>query len=504
MKLALTNFAGGGASLSWTNASIFAQTSKSLDVVFESALGDFHWVVHSNLAGAYQYFVNKALPVLGEFRTLSRLDNVTFPRGRNSEVDAVLPSLALIANSTNVQDETWLSPDGSYITKYDFATFNRKESAYGVYGPKFGCWYIFPGKDDYNGDHLKQELTFHRETRTGDVVLLNMLHGTHFQVSSSDSFDVGKSWGPWLWYLNDGNFEDAALRSKEEDSAYPYKWFNESSYQSRGSVSGALTLSDGRPASGAAVFLGDNNSNLSTLDQGKNHYYTTYANARGKFKFEKVRSGFYGLQAWSNGAPMGDVSTTFVQNYIVVSGGKETELKQLTWKTQGRKKIWQIGELDRKSSGFKFGGVLRQHGLVEQCPTNLRVVPGLRAASEWCYGQSAVGNWTVAFRVTGLNSTNSTSAPAILSVSLAGYSSSTSSNVLVNNEIVGTLRANDPGLLNDPSMYRSGNLAGEWRLLEFPVRAGLLKSGTNEVTFQVTKFARWRGFMWDSVILEWL
>lgn len=457
------------------------------------------------LAGAYQYFVNKALPVLGEFRTLTRLDNVTFPRGKNSEVDAELPSLALIANSTNVQDETWLTPDGSYITKYNFATFNRKETAYGVYGPKFGCWYIFPGKDDYNGDHLKQELTWHRETRTGDVVLLNMLHGTHFQVSSSDNFEVGKTWGPWLWYLNDGSFKDADSRSKQEDAAYPYKWFHDSAYQSRGCVSGTLKLSDGRPASGAAVFLGDNNSNLTTLDQGKSHYYTAYANKKGEFQFEKVRSGSYGLQAWSNGAPIGDVSTTFVKNDVVVTNGKDTELRGLTWKTRGRKMIWQIGEFDRKSVGFKFGGDTRKHGLSEQCPTNLRVVPGPRAASEWCYAQSAIGNWTVAFNVTtGPKSTNSTTSAASLSVSLAGYSSSTSSNILVNNEIVGVLKANDPGLLNDPSMYRSGNLAGEWRLLEFPVREGLLQVGANEVTFQVTKFAQWRGFMWDSVILEWL
>lgn len=61
--------------------------------------------------------------------------------------------------------------------------------------------YINPGKDYYNGNHLKQELMVHRESSTGDVVQLNMIHGTHFMVSSSDVFPVGKMWGPWLWYL---------------------------------------------------------------------------------------------------------------------------------------------------------------------------------------------------------------------------------------------------------------------------------------------------------------
>lgn len=30
---------------------------------------------------------------------------------------------------------------------------------------------------------------------------LNVVHGTHFQASSSDAFPDGKIFGPWLWYL---------------------------------------------------------------------------------------------------------------------------------------------------------------------------------------------------------------------------------------------------------------------------------------------------------------
>jgi hypothetical protein len=85
--------------------------------------------------------------------------------------------------------------------RYDWADFIRTTPYYGVYGPGFGSWYIVPGKDDYNGDQLKQELMVHRESSTGDVVQLNMLHGTHYMASSSDAFPVGKTWGPWLWYL---------------------------------------------------------------------------------------------------------------------------------------------------------------------------------------------------------------------------------------------------------------------------------------------------------------
>lgn len=145
--------------------------------------------------------MNHALPTLGEFRTLWRLDNTSFPNGRTNIKDDALPTLAEIASGTKVQDETWQLADGSYITKYDWTAWIRDQDYYGVYGEEFGSWYINPGKDYYNGNHLKQELMVHRESSTGDAVQLNMIHGTHFMVSSNDVFPDGKVWGPWLWYL---------------------------------------------------------------------------------------------------------------------------------------------------------------------------------------------------------------------------------------------------------------------------------------------------------------
>jgi hypothetical protein len=41
----------------------------------------------------------------------------------------------------------------------------------------------------------------HREGSTGDTVQLNMLHGNHYQSGGLDAFPIGKTWGPWLWYL---------------------------------------------------------------------------------------------------------------------------------------------------------------------------------------------------------------------------------------------------------------------------------------------------------------
>ena len=170
-------------------------------MVFNATEVDLHWVIHPDLAGAYQYIVNKGLPTLGVLRTLFRLHNTTFTHGRTNIKDDLLPPYSDILAGTKVQDETWQRANGTFITKYDWSVFIRDLDFHGIYGSKFGSWYIRPGRDYFNGNHLKQELTVHRESATGDAVELNVVHGSHFQVTSSATFPPGKIWGPWLWYL---------------------------------------------------------------------------------------------------------------------------------------------------------------------------------------------------------------------------------------------------------------------------------------------------------------
>ncbi|KAL3468837.1 polysaccharide lyase family 4, domain III-domain-containing protein [Aspergillus californicus] len=489
------SYNGAASDLAWTSVEIYKQTKDYLDIQFNATEGEMHWVIFDDLVGAYQYFVNRALPTLGEFRTLWRLDNTTFPNGRTNIKDGALPPLSEIvaSTSTKVQDETWQLPDGTYITKYDWAAWSRDQDYFGVYGEEFGSWYINPGKDYYNGDHLKQELMVHRESSTGDAVQLNMIHGTHFMVSSSDVFPDGKVWGPWLWLLNDGTKADAAARAKKEDASWPYSWFDYGTYQSRGSVSGQLVLSDGRVAAGAAVFLGDNNPNVTSLDMGSEYYYTTYADSRGKFTFQDVRTGEYGLQAWSSGGKIADVSTSLLQNDVSVKKKQQTKLGKVSWKVSQRKQIFQVGDFDRKSLGFKYGGAPHQHALVDNCPANTTFTIGKSKTSDWCYGQAAAGTWSIKFNV------EKAVTDALLTVSLAGYSSGTTSQILLNGDSSNPI-GNLTTLANDPCMYRSATAAGEWRLFEFDVPE--LQKGWNTIDFQVTKSSAWHGFMWDSIILE--
>jgi rhamnogalacturonan endolyase len=253
------------------------------------------------------------------------------------------------------------------------------------------------------------------------------------------------------------------------------------------------------------VFLGDNHPNRSTLDQGAWYYYRTYANKDGYFTIPNVREGRWNIQAWPNGGNIGNVTTVFSMDDVSTKNGTEAQLGELKWQTQGRKPIWQVGEIDRKATGFAFSGPPHEHARQTRCPANLTFEIGKSHAKDWCFSQWSAGTWSIHFDITALDMKNipqvSSSTAAILSVSLAGYSAGVGSSVMVNNSTIGRLPASK--VTGDPSLYRSGTLAGEWRLFEFPVKAGAFKEGWNTVEFVVTKSEAWKGYMFDSILLEW-
>ena len=324
-----------------------------------------------------------------------------------------------------------------------------------------------------------------------------MIHGTHYMATARDSFDDNKVWGPWLWYLNSGSTADAAARWQKEIDAWPYEWFDNKAYQSRGKMQGRLRLSDGRPAAGAAVFVGDNrNTTVSTLDQGQGYYYTTYADADGKFSIDDIRTGTYALYAWGNGGALGNVISNFTLNDVVIQQGKNTNLKDLTWQTpKHEKRIFQIGDFDRKSDGFGLADPEKpfEHARIAKCPGNLTYTVGKSATSDWCFGQSLVGTWSVLFN-------SPTTAAAKLTLSLAGFSQGSSADVLLNGVQVGNITS--ASLLNSQDTYRGATRAGEWRLLEFGIEGSKLKEGMNKLDVKVTRSTQWRGWLWDSVVLD--
>lgn len=130
-----------------------------------------------------------------------------------------------------------------------------------------------------------------RESTTDDLVLLHMYHGESLHLGRGDLFTrshsnsvqgnfipVGKTFGPCLLYINDGDLSDSGSRSYQESAKWSFSWLNDALYQSWESVDGTLKLSDGRLASGVAVFLGDEDG-WQTNNQGSYYQYTTYADA---------------------------------------------------------------------------------------------------------------------------------------------------------------------------------------------------------------------------------
>ncbi|KAJ4983097.1 rhamnogalacturonate lyase [Stagonosporopsis vannaccii] len=486
----------GEANLVYTSAKIVSQTSDYIDVAFSSSLGDLHWVIYADLAGAYQYFVNKALPDLSIFRTLWRLNPDLFTHGYNTNKNDKLPEFALYANAPEIQDETFQFPDGSYVTKYDFANYVRERDFVGVYGEKIGSWFIHPSNEYQPGNHLSQTLTVHRESATGDAVQLNVVQDTsHFRVGVKTPQPVGKIWGPWLWYLNDGSISDAQERAAKERAAFPYAFLNDTAYHSRGSIKGKLTLSDGRPAAGAAVFLGDADTTTRPLVQGSNYYYTAFADASGSFSIPNARSGSYGLIAASNGGGIGDVYTNFT-SAVTISKGKTTDLGSLKWTVpSNRRKIFQIGDFDKKATGFTNSG-LHAHGLTEKSPENLTFTVGTSKVSDWYYASSKIGSWDVVFNA----SAPSTTAKALLSVSLAGYSQSTALTIYLNsNKTVGKISKDT--LTSDPATYRSGTISGEWRFLQYEIAAADLKAAPR--SRPILSFYRFFFTTIDPVLALW-
>ncbi|KAK6828426.1 polysaccharide lyase family 4 protein [Apiospora arundinis] len=488
----------------WTSATITSRGEDYIDVSFACKEGELHWVIFEGLAGAYQYFVNRNLPNISILRTLWRLDPKLFLNGRTYLRDQPLPDFSLYQNATKVQDETWQLANGTFITKYDFSDYVRERDFYGIHGPGFGSWYIHPRTDYYNSDHLSQTLAVHRESATGDSVQLNVVQDTsHFRVGEKVAQPHGKIWGPWLWYLNKGNAEDAERQAKEELSKWPYDWLKDPAYQSRGKVAGVLRLSDGRPGSGAAVFLGDTDTARRPSVQGRDYYYTTYADQDGRFSVKDVRSGTYGLYAWSNGGALADVYTNFSKSDVKIVTGITTDLDTLTWSVPDQgKRLFSIGEFDKKALGFSNGGPPYRHGVSDQSPANLTFTVGKSRTSDWYYAQALVGTWAVEFDLGHQAlARRGNGSSATLSLSFAGYSQSAAMDVTINGQLLGSLGTET--FASDPSLYRSGKTSGEWRFVQYRVPADALKGGANRLGFTVTRYTQWRGFMWDSIVLEW-
>ena len=483
----------GTTGFSPTKLTVVTNTSSMVDIAYTSSWGDLHYVVSSGVSGLYSYFVATGIGTVGEYRTLYRVDGNIFRTGYNGPETAIaFPTLSQIQAATVLQDSTYQLTNGTIYTKYDATTYVDQDNLHGVYGGGYGVWMISPSHEYVNGGPMKQELTVHVDSSSGDAVVLNMLMGSHFGTPNV-TIPSGKIYGPWFVYFNNGSISDAQAQVATQQAAWPYSWLSNPSYPlSRTTVTGTLHLADGRPAAGATVTLAQPGGDV--YSQGSGYIFSAQADAGGNFSLPKVRPGSYSLYAWANGGSIGDVTDQYERDNINVSGSV-LNLGTLTWTpTLYSNLLWQIGTADRKADEFKLGNVPRQYGLWNQVPANLNYTVGQSTpANNWYYAQTALGTWTVNFNLSQTYSGN-----VHLTVALAGSTRTADVTIKMNGTTVGSI----PSFTNDSAIYRSANQSGAYHLLTFTFPASLLSAGSNTTTFSMTDVSSGGGAMYDTIKLE--
>ncbi len=459
-----------------TGLTVVTNTSTMADIAYTSAMGEHHYVVRDGVSGIYSYFISGNMGgAVGEFRTVYRVDPAVFPNTFNMRRSGAMPTLAQIDAATVLQDSTYQLTNGTIYTKYDWADYVLGDRVHGVFGSGFGLWVLPVSPEAYNGGPMKQELTVHVESNSGDSTVLNMLSASHFSAPAV-TVPSGKIFGPWLVYLNNGSSADALARATTEEAAWPYTWLANSTYPlTRATVTGKLQIADGRSTNGARVVLAEAGGDLYAV--GTAYWFTALCDSAGNFSIQKVRPGTYSLYAYST---QGDVTAQFEKTNVVVSGSA-TNVGTLTWTPPNYpNKLWTIGTADRKAGEFKLGNQLRSYALYQQVPASLTYTIGTSTpANNWYFVQTGVGQWTVNFNLSQTYTGN-----AHLTVAVAACAKTPTVNVEVNGTQVGTL-----SYPNDGTVYRSANQSGYYRLAQFDFASSLLHTGANSVVFDMTACA---------------
>lgn len=457
---------------------------------------ELHYVMLRGVSGLYCYIVTKnekAPAELAELRIVMRVDPETFTYAYTAEREGPMVSPAELKQAPSIQDATYLLSDGTIYTKYDWASYEVEDKVHGLCGNNFGVWAISASNEYLNGGPLKQELMVHGTDTT--PLLLKMFQGAHFGAGDL-KLPVGweKLYGPFFIYVNSGTNEemiaDANNKAEAERSLWPYCWMEHPLFPlKRGTVTGRLVLSDGKPAGEAMVVLAQPGEEI--YRQGKEYMFWSPTAANGNFRIHYVRPGDYTLYAYATGDRITD---QFQMDGINVKQDATLELGDLIWQPQeGSHFLWQIGKADRKSEEFKFGTSPRQYGLWEQVPDYLEYTIGKsKEAEDWYYAQTKMGTWKVKF-----NLEQAYTGEGLLTLAIAGVAREPRLQVYVNEKLIGGCSFD-----NDGTIYRSALRGGRYRLQQLRFPASLLQRGENTISLKLISVGGKGGIMYDTIKLE--
>ncbi len=500
----------GNKPLSPATAEIVRHDDEYAEVVYSNTSYAPHFqqgfIMRRGVSGVYIYVVangneESAQLQVQEVRVCTRLAS-TFLNGyvddsmqgripSNSEMSAV--ESGGTSNENYVQDATYRMADGSVYTKYNWAQYIVRDSVHGLMNSNTGVWNIPCATEWYPGGPMKQELTVHATGKS--PITIQMLQGEHFGTPSV-YYQPGekKIYGPFLIYLNGGSQEqmiaDAKSMAHQQMEEWPFQWFSHEEYPlDRAIVNGQIHVTTGQSCDSIQVVLAEPGKEI--YQQANKYIFWALTDAEGRFAIPHVRKGNYSLYAY---ATKGDITDELEVKDITVDN-EETNLGTITWTPKCyRHRLFQIGQNNRMSDGFRLSDTLRNYGLWNMVPKTLTFKVGESKESEdWWYAQTQNGTWTIEFDCPDTYTGN-----ALFTASIAGSSNKPKVAVAIN----GTSRVTWSFPNNDAGIYRSAVLGGRHDVKTCTIPATLLKKGTNKITLTLSGLSGNGGVMYDCLKLE--
>ena len=495
---------GPGFSMSPAQFTVVRKTNDLIELSFFHEADnhfqyDLHYILRNGVSGVYCFLVQShragdSAGSYGQTRWGVRSDEDLYDYHLvRDSIQGPMPKMAELKDE--IQDWTFRLADSSVYTKYDYADYIEGRHVHGMAGQQSGLgMFVIQASHEYlNGGPSKQYQNVH-----ATPYLICMFNCEHFisDISKGDDH-ITDQWnkldGPFLLYVNQGNSIDAVWKNVKQQAAkeiaqWPYAWMQHELYPlSRGTVQGKLMVGDKPAAAGTHIILAAPGYDWQAQSRG--YIFSTRTDAGGTFTLQHVRPGSYTLYAYGS-----NQTGEFSKAGVVVQGGNTTTLGALAWNTaKAGNLLFQLGEADRRTTGFALASHARNYSVFKQVPDNLDFTIGKSLESrDWFYAQTKNGKWTIHF-----GTDKEYSGDALLTIALAGAARNPLFTVYVNDQPVQEFNR----LGNDASVYRSAIAGGYYQELPVKFPASLLKKGANTISF-VLKAKPGAGVMYDAVKLE--
>lgn len=438
---------------------------------------EYHLIMRKGVSGIYSYVVAENTGTadinVSELRNVYRFNPSMLNHVFSGEQRGTPLLYSELEKLPKVQDETWRKPDGTVYTKYDFASYQRANPFWGVYGHDLGAWLIHASGEYFSGDALKQDLLVHQ-----DAIILNYMTGAH--LGTPDML-VAPGWkkfyGPWLLYINQGSdqqlFADAGKQADAERRAWPYRWVDDKRYvQSRTQVSGQI-----KGYTPVTVVLSSSADEAFDV-QTRGYLFYARTDQSGRFTIDNVIPGDYRLSVYANGGTQPGI---LAEQQVTIAGRKQN-LNDIQLPAPAPL-IWSIGQADRQAGEFAFGNQPRNYRWQHEVPANLTYDIGQSSyAHDWYYAQTKPGIWNIRFIMKPAQLTYWLNI-AFAAASNSGMGTGSSSpdlTIKVNGQILETLKYE-----NDKAIYRSAMRSGRYHFIKIPIKAEYLTDGENNISLQL-------------------